>query len=324
MTSVAAIVVTFNRKRLVAKCLGALLEQTRPLDRIYLIDNGSTDGTHEHLAALGMLADARLAYVRLERNSGGAGGFHEGMRRAHADGHDWLWLMDDDGEPAADSLALLAAHFDDPSIVAVMPMIADTTGEADFAGTHRGYLKPRAAIDDADVARPLTAEEFAGRETVDIEYYSFVGPCFPRRVVDAVGLPRAEFFIHYDDVEYARRIAPLGRAVVVTAARILHKEIARESLFVEKRALGRSSMRMRYDKLWLRYFGYRNMAHLIFSGVIDAPRWGVIKRHGVLLLRTLLYDDHKWRRIRFWNAALIDGIRGRFDNDRPGRILGRR
>ena len=45
---------------------------------------------------------------RLERNEGGAGGFHEGMRRAHAEGGcDWLWLMDDDTIAAPDALERL-------------------------------------------------------------------------------------------------------------------------------------------------------------------------------------------------------------------------
>ena len=43
--SVAAVVVTFNRKELLCECLDALLAQTCPLSRILLVDNASTDGT---------------------------------------------------------------------------------------------------------------------------------------------------------------------------------------------------------------------------------------------------------------------------------------
>ena len=43
--TVAAVVVTFNRSRLLLECLQALLTQTRPIDRIILVDNASTDGT---------------------------------------------------------------------------------------------------------------------------------------------------------------------------------------------------------------------------------------------------------------------------------------
>ena len=34
-------------------------------------------------------------YIRMHENTGGAGGFHEGVKRTYR-GYDWLWLMDDD------------------------------------------------------------------------------------------------------------------------------------------------------------------------------------------------------------------------------------
>ena len=43
----------------------------------------------------------------MPENTGGAGGFHEGMNRAVAAGFDWLWLMDDDLLTAPDALETL-------------------------------------------------------------------------------------------------------------------------------------------------------------------------------------------------------------------------
>jgi GT2 family glycosyltransferase len=43
-------------------------------------------------------------YVRMHENTGGAGGFHEGVKRGYEKGNDWLWLMDDDVEPLYDGL----------------------------------------------------------------------------------------------------------------------------------------------------------------------------------------------------------------------------
>ncbi len=106
MGSVAAVIVTFNRKHLLGKCLEAVRAQTRPCERLFIIDNASSDGTFEFLAAQGFL-DESTEYVRLPVNSGSAGGFHEGMRRAYEAGFEWLWLMDDDGCPASDCLERL-------------------------------------------------------------------------------------------------------------------------------------------------------------------------------------------------------------------------
>jgi rhamnopyranosyl-N-acetylglucosaminyl-diphospho-decaprenol beta-1,3/1,4-galactofuranosyltransferase len=49
--TVAAVVVTYNRKELLRQCLGGILAQTRPVDAIYVVDNASTDGTDQMIAA---------------------------------------------------------------------------------------------------------------------------------------------------------------------------------------------------------------------------------------------------------------------------------
>ncbi|MGC9001313.1 MAG: hypothetical protein ACP5J2_10155, partial [Caldisericum sp.] len=46
----------------------------------------------------------RLHYVRMHENTGGAGGFHEGVKRAYERGYDWLWLMDDNTIPTNEVL----------------------------------------------------------------------------------------------------------------------------------------------------------------------------------------------------------------------------
>jgi rhamnopyranosyl-N-acetylglucosaminyl-diphospho-decaprenol beta-1,3/1,4-galactofuranosyltransferase len=118
--SVCAVVVTYNRKNLLIECLEALRKQTRPIQGIYLIDNASTDGTPELLLEKGYISELppenlkepwekefiiqnltngeeiKLHYVRMHENTGGAGGFYEGVKRGYERGYDWLWLMDDD------------------------------------------------------------------------------------------------------------------------------------------------------------------------------------------------------------------------------------
>ncbi len=42
---VAAVIVTFNRKEMLIRNLECILNQSRTLDKIYVIDNASTDGT---------------------------------------------------------------------------------------------------------------------------------------------------------------------------------------------------------------------------------------------------------------------------------------
>src|SRR3954471_9716899 len=102
---VCAIVVTYNRAELLRECLTALERQSRPVDRILVIDNDSGDGTPDVVRS----GHPSAELVELGENRGGAGGFHEGTRRAYEDGFDWLWLMDDDTIPTETALEELLA-----------------------------------------------------------------------------------------------------------------------------------------------------------------------------------------------------------------------
>ncbi|HMU10987.1 MAG TPA: glycosyltransferase, partial [Ferruginibacter sp.] len=51
MEKVIAVVVTYNRKALLTECIAALRNQTRPLDAILVVNNGSTDDTEEWVSA---------------------------------------------------------------------------------------------------------------------------------------------------------------------------------------------------------------------------------------------------------------------------------
>src|SRR6185312_1077865 len=103
---ICAVVVTYNRKTLLRTGLCALLRQTRQLDQILVVDNGSTDGTKEMLEA--EFRDCQV--LRTPENLGGAGGFRAGMEWAHQAGFDWTWVMDDDIEPFPDTLEFMLSY----------------------------------------------------------------------------------------------------------------------------------------------------------------------------------------------------------------------
>ncbi|MBN9613379.1 MAG: glycosyltransferase, partial [Actinobacteria bacterium] len=109
---VTAVMVAYNRRELLGEALAALAAQSRPVDRLIVVDNASDDGSGE--AAEQQLADwgDRARLIRLTENTGGAGGFAVGIAAAVAEPDvDWVWVMDDDTVPGPDALAgALEAH----------------------------------------------------------------------------------------------------------------------------------------------------------------------------------------------------------------------
>ena len=98
MDKVIAVVVTYNRQALLEQCIDALKKQTRKVDQILVINNGSTDKTETWLRS-----QTGIEFITQE-NIGGAGGFHTGIKTAFEKSFTWMWLMDDDGYPKEDAL----------------------------------------------------------------------------------------------------------------------------------------------------------------------------------------------------------------------------
>jgi glycosyltransferase involved in cell wall biosynthesis len=88
---VSAIIPTYNRRELVIRAVRCAIEQTRRVDEIIVIDDGSTDGTGEALAK--EFGD-RIIYVR-QANAGVSAARNRGMAMARGR---YIALLDSDDE----------------------------------------------------------------------------------------------------------------------------------------------------------------------------------------------------------------------------------
>jgi rhamnopyranosyl-N-acetylglucosaminyl-diphospho-decaprenol beta-1,3/1,4-galactofuranosyltransferase len=213
---IAAVIATYNRKELLLRCLNAVLAQTRPVDRVIVVDNCSTDGTAEFLAERGYLGNRLLDYVRLTENGGSAGGFHAGMKRAYEQGFDWLWVMDDDCVSLPDTLAHL---LECPERILFRGCVILNIEDPDREQVAFGLKSPSGVVHNVREISGL-----GGAEGV-LEGYAcpFNGALLSSLVVRRIGLPKKEMFIWGDEIEYLLRAGKFGVPVgTVLAARLLH------------------------------------------------------------------------------------------------------
>ncbi|MET0296472.1 MAG: glycosyltransferase, partial [Microbacterium sp.] len=98
-------VVTYNRSGLLTRLLSSIERMDPKPGHVVIVDNASTDDTTALVESYRERIGTDLVYRRLETNTGGSGGFSEGMRVAYDLGSDWIWLMDDDVEVIPDGLA---------------------------------------------------------------------------------------------------------------------------------------------------------------------------------------------------------------------------
>lgn len=215
---VAAVIVTYNRLELLKESLAALKSQTRLPDRVYVVNNCSTDGTTEYLAAVS--SDGGLVRtVDLERNIGGAGGFSTGIKGAVEDGYDYVWVMDDDTVPTPAALERLLAAFSAVDNVGFavskavwtdgMPHKMNCPG-LEAASRDRSWMFNDLSRPDLPVFRVRSA--------------TFVSMLISSEAVRAVGLPIADFFIWADDIEFSGRIVSAGfTGLYVDNSVVVHK-----------------------------------------------------------------------------------------------------
>ena len=212
---IVAVVVTWNRSQMVDRILRAIDAQDARPELVVVVDNASTDRTPQLLAELAEELHTPLQVLRLERNTGGAGGFKAGLAAALEHDADLFWLMDDDGQPPADCLSTLLPYADRYDFLGPAVVAEDDRRRLCFPIRIPGTA--RVVHDLADVERAATDGLL---EDVVIP---FNGVLVTRELVARIGLPREEFFIWGDDVEYLWRARRAGaRVATVVPARFLH------------------------------------------------------------------------------------------------------
>ena len=239
--TVAVVVVTYNRADLLARMLDALVVQTHPIATVIVVDNASGDHTPQVLAR----DDLPLQVIRSEENVGGAGGFRIGMETAYAGGWDRIWLMDDDVVPAPDCLAVLmrvdAGHSD-----CLMCVREDLEGHlVEKSATTFDLRNPLAIKPKTASVETTYGTRDAMPSLVQLQNVAFEGFLVRRRVVEVVGLPDPEFFIFYDDADFALRARKAGFRIWAVRDAVLVRQLA----FSQQHAL----------ETWKGFYMYRNL-----------------------------------------------------------------
>ncbi|MBC3787714.1 glycosyltransferase family 2 protein [Spirosoma utsteinense] len=292
METVAAVVVTYNRIADLQKCIESLRQQSRALDAIIVIDNGSTDGTDTWLAE-----QTGLSIVR-QANLGGAGGFATGIDEAYKRSYDWLWCMDDDCLAAPDALEKL---MNAPNIG---PCIKNSVSVSNQDHSELAFY----------VDRPNRSyRKVADMTQFDLVYgvaFFFNGTLISSEVVKAIGLPDKKLFIWGDEVEYMTRAQKMGFPVVTVPS----------SIFYHPPSFDRNGIP--WPGAWKQYYAVRNQRRVFQN--IHGNKYGLVVFMSWSLRETMAQAVAK-RANRMYNfliysEAAIDSVFNNF-RKKPNHIL---
>ncbi|MEX0760815.1 MAG: glycosyltransferase [Dehalococcoidia bacterium] len=279
---VAAVVVTFNRWEILFDAIKALLQQSRPVDQIIVVDNNSSDGTAEKVEHM----FPEVTCIRMVENTGPSGGFAVGMRRAVMDGADWVWVFNDDTTTTPDALEVCLA--------AAEGLVVEKAGVVCPYNRSGDYVEAGFFWRGKPVKAPLRAPT---DEPYRVDLVTFNGALMSRRALLQAGFPRDNYFLGFEEWEHCLRIVKSGFEIWMAPQVVVNH-------LHEGSNPGKTPP-------WRGYYQTRNQLAMAMEH--RSPRavfsWGV--RQVKFLGATVLHQDRKVERMVFRWRGTMDALRGR-------------
>jgi rhamnopyranosyl-N-acetylglucosaminyl-diphospho-decaprenol beta-1,3/1,4-galactofuranosyltransferase len=195
--TVAALVITFQRRDMLRQTLAGLAAQERPVDEIVVIDNATTDGT------AAMLAEEfpQVTSLRMEDNIGPAGALQVGLEYVHARGHRWAWTHSDDILAKPEALKTLLAT-------------AEQLGD-DRLGLLCCWFEPVSThyFHNGALWRHRVVQQQwppVGSPPYPTEVMTFKGALISMAMVGEIGVPVGDYFLMMEEYEYCLRAIRAG------------------------------------------------------------------------------------------------------------------
>ncbi len=207
---VCAVVVTYNRKEKLKKCIECILNQEKASCDILIVNNASTDGTEEMI--IESYAIPKVHYFNTGENLGGAGGFEFGVKEAVLKGYEYVWIMDDDTWPNKDALE---------ELLNAGKKLNDEWGFLSSVAYWTDGSICRMNIQKKNIFKHIGKKEYS-RDTSEIKMCSFVSLLVKSSIVIELGLPIGDYFIWTDDYEFTGRISKRYPCFMVTKSKVTH------------------------------------------------------------------------------------------------------
>ena len=295
--SIVAVVVIYRPE---PELLQQLVEAIRPqVDTLWLMNNGSAlelCDLQEHIERGEILAEI----IQLPSNLGIGEAIARGAERAHAEGHTFLLTLDQDSVPDADMVAhLLAAyqqlHDQGHPVAAVGPQQIDrrSAHHAAFMAPIQQWPTPRRRIYPQDDTH------------LEVDHLITSGMLAPLSTYLTIGMPRADLFIDYVDIEWSLRARYFGYKLYAVGGAVLNHSIGDNyRCFRGKQVPIHSPLR--------NYYLIRNGIFLQRLPSISLA-WKVSDSFQLLKKFTFfaLFLPQRGKRIRMMLRGLRDGLRGK-------------
>lgn len=212
--SLFCVIVNWNGWQDTLVCLHSLRNQDYPNLHVLVVDNGSTDGSVQHIRD----AHPWVTLHETVQNLGFARGCNAGTRLAYQRGADFVWLLNNDTSAPPDTASQLVrtalAHPEAGAIGSILHYMHAPHQVQAWGG---GSIQ----LSTAYTSHFTAPASF----TLPNTFLTGASLLLPRRTLERVGIFFEGFFMYCDDSDLCLRLHRAGLTLVVcTETAILHKE----------------------------------------------------------------------------------------------------
>jgi hypothetical protein len=212
------VIVSYNGREYLRRCLRSLLERTRGLEyEVVVVDNASQDGSADMVAA--EFPSVRL--LRRPSNAGLSTALNQGIRLS---GGEMTVLLNPDVELQDNPFPVMAQYLrDHPEVGILGPRILDDDGSLQLSCRrfptfsvvffNRYSLLTRLFPRNPFSTRYLMTA-FDHTRATEVDWLSLACWMAPRRLFDEVGFLDEGYFLYGEDVDFCQRVHRAGRKVV--------------------------------------------------------------------------------------------------------------
>lgn len=202
---VLGIVLNFNGREITLQSVASLLAMDYPRLELVVVDNGSTDGSHEAVGE----RFPQVRRLRTEGNLGISGGLNLGLRMGLDEGFDYLLPMNNDIEVAPDMLAELVRVAEGSSRIGVVgPKCYYFYGDRNRLWSAGGVLRYRESVTGERGLGDPDRGQFDRDQAVD--YVNGVAMLIRRETLVATGLWDPVYRVGVEDADFCVRAKRAG------------------------------------------------------------------------------------------------------------------
>lgn len=301
----AIVIVTYNRSSLLEALLRSITYSTVLPEIIVVIDNCSTDETSAVIEAMSnKFSNLEFVNHKMSSNTGGAGGFNEGINIAMGLGASWFWLMDDDVELLPEGIARLSKWTNKFKCI--------HGRRVDFDGSD--FFWQPIFNEWLGLPLPYLKNPFSNNNYFITNTGCFEGMLIHADIVKKIGLPDSRFFITWDDAIYGWLASKVTEVVYVNDF-VLKRSRRQKQLNIGVRHLNDASDLFRFHVVRNREFVRKYLVHkncyspigFLIGSILNFSKEIfrlIFVEHSLVGVNALLHGWKEGRKIKFleWHA----------------------